>query len=99
MAPLAGKAPAVNSNKPPSTLLQQEPELWNYCWPAGAAIEQAEGRRQRHERVEAPAQALPIIILPGFGNCTKDYLEPPGQDAEAGLAAALEVGPQALSHA
>jgi len=49
-------------------------------------------RYQRPElpRVEAPTAAPPIVLLPGFGNCTQDYVAPFG-DEEAGVAAVLQV--------
>lgn len=47
-------------------------------------------QRQERPRVEAPAAAPPIVLLPGFGNCTQDYVAPFG-DEEAGVAAALQV--------
>lgn len=40
-------------------------------------------------RAVAPANALPIVILPGFGNATTDYTAPFG-NAEAALATHLE---------
>lgn len=48
-------------------------------------------QRGEHARVEAPAGAPPIVLLPGFGNCTQDYVAPFG-DEEAGVAAVLQVG-------
>lgn len=42
-------------------------------------------------RVEAPPGAPPIVLLPGFGNCSLDYTAPFG-DEEAGIVAALQVG-------
>ena len=41
-------------------------------------------------RVEAPAGARPIVILPGFGNCSTDYEAPFGV-AEGSLANNLRV--------
>lgn len=40
-------------------------------------------------RVTAPPSAPPIILLPGFGNCSADYSAPFGNE-EAGIAAALK---------
>lgn len=44
--------------------------------------------KQHTYRVEASHSCLPLVILPGFGNATRDYLAPFG-DEEASLAAAL----------
>ncbi|PSC68465.1 GPI inositol-deacylase PGAP1-like isoform B [Micractinium conductrix] len=41
------------------------------------------------DRVEAPQGTPPIVLLPGFGNCTADYTAPFG-DEEASVAAALQ---------
>ncbi len=41
-------------------------------------------------RAEAPPGAPPLVILPGFGNCSADYEAPDG-DPEASIAAALRV--------
>ena len=41
-------------------------------------------------RVDAPSNSLPLVILPGFGNCARDYEEPNGP-AEESMAAALRV--------
>lgn len=41
-------------------------------------------------QVEAPHDAPPVIILPGFGNNSTDYLAPFGEE-ELGLKAVLEV--------
>ncbi|GAB4822294.1 hypothetical protein N2152v2_009340 [Parachlorella kessleri] len=37
----------------------------------------------------APRTAAPVVVLPGFGNCARDYQEPFG-DADAGIVAALK---------
>ena len=41
-------------------------------------------------RVLAPSHAPPIVILPGFGNCSSDYLAPFGLKEE-GIAHFLQV--------
>lgn len=46
--------------------------------------------RQHSTAVAAPQGAPPIVLLPGFGNCTEDYTAPFG-DEEASIAAALQV--------
>ncbi len=43
----------------------------------------------QHDTVEAPPNAPPLVILPGFGNNSGDYSAPFGV-AEAGLVAALQ---------
>lgn len=43
-----------------------------------------------HPRVEADASNVPLVVLPGFGNNSADYLAPFGNE-EAGLVSALEV--------
>ncbi|PRW60544.1 alpha beta-hydrolase isoform B [Chlorella sorokiniana] len=46
-------------------------------------------QRGQQARVEAPVAAPPIVLLPGFGNCTQDYVAPFG-DEDAGVAAVLQ---------
>ena len=46
-------------------------------------------------RAEAPLGAPPLVILPGFGNCSADYEAPEG-DQEASIAGALRVWRLAL---
>jgi hypothetical protein len=67
--------------------------------PAAAAAATATGseagvrRYQRaadSSRVEAQPGAPPIVILPGFGNCSEDYTAPFGNE-EAAVAAVLRV--------
>ena len=41
-------------------------------------------------RVQAPSDAPPIVILPGFGNCSSDYIAPFGLKEE-GIAHFLQV--------
>lgn len=41
--------------------------------------------------VDAPPDAPPVVICPGFGNCTTDYSAPFGV-VENGLEAVLKVG-------
>ena len=41
-------------------------------------------------RVQAPSNAPPIVILPGFGNCSSDYVAPFGLKEE-GIAHFLQV--------
>ena len=41
-------------------------------------------------RVNAPSDCPPIVILPGFGNCSRDY-EEPFAPAEDSIAVALRV--------
>ena len=41
-------------------------------------------------RVDAPVDTPPLVLLPGFGNCSKDY-EYPNSDPNDSLAAALRV--------
>jgi hypothetical protein len=41
-------------------------------------------------RVDATIDSLPLVVLPGFGNCTRDY-ECPFGDADDSIAAALRV--------
>ena len=43
-----------------------------------------------HPRVEAPPGHPPLLLLPGFGNCSADYLAPFG-DEEMSVVAALKV--------
>lgn len=40
-------------------------------------------RRPHHERVEAPRGAPPLVLLPGFGNATRDYVAPFGREEDA----------------
>ena len=42
------------------------------------------------DRVEAQPGSPPIVILPGFGNCSEDYTAPFGNE-EAAIAAVLKV--------
>ena len=42
------------------------------------------------ERVDAARNSLPLVILPGFGNCARDYEEPDGPAGDS-IAAALRV--------
>ena len=51
------------------------------CWPALSAAPCAQ--------VTAGPDALPVVILPGFGNCTDDYTRPFG-DLESSLASVLQ---------
>lgn len=39
---------------------------------------------------EVVFQKLPVVLLPGFGNDAKDYVEPLGQDQNVGLRSCLE---------
>ena len=48
------------------------------------------GRSDAHQRVDAHPASPPIIICPGFGNCTADYAAPFGRE-EDGIEAALRV--------
>ena len=56
-------------------------------WEAGVRRYQ---RAADSRRVEAQPGAPPIVILPGFGNCSEDYTAPFGNE-EAAVAAALRV--------
>ena len=48
------------------------------------------GRPEQHHRVDAQPANPPIVICPGFGNCTADYATPFGKEDD-GIEAALRV--------
>ncbi len=48
------------------------------------------GPPEAHARAEANAASPPIVICPGFGNCTADYAAPFGREDD-GIEAALRV--------
>lgn len=59
-----------------------QPSVWS--WQSNDVVQRVHG-----------SSAIPLVLCPGFGNCSTDYVSPFGAEG-AGIVAALEVSPAQL---